>query len=1151
MDKKEYCKVTVHWENKSTGKMDTRILIMRSDRMEVAVLKGQIRTERSVHFLDIRRLEAGGENRASLQISTGEVLQFICTLEADLIKLVSHLVASLQFHLPQLRTTQQQLLDLRLPKSWDLESLVEAHKAELGRPGSDKCGHFGSAYEFFCRYTGAEVREEIRWDVETIYFSQGSRTFNMTDFSHFGPADFAIILASLSFNDYFTALHVEGIKFTAQMSKFLEMMLTYNTTLLELHLPNCGLKIDSVRAIASALDANSGFRIKVLDLSGNTFSDDKIVDRLCALLSRLSSSLERLVLSGCGLSAKALNRVCEALGGGQQGLPGPPPLSHLVIDCNEQKGENSTLIQKYISKATNLEHLSCVGCDFNLDSFAPAFLRGLTQCVTHLDLSGNPFWNPRRGSRPKDAPSLSKDWGQLFSRCLRLRLLRLNSCRLPPQAISDLLSGLGSNKDLKGVRLELASNEFGVAGAHVLCSCLNSCSISCLEALDLSDNAFDSELNRVVEAVCRSSIRHLSIGGNNFRAKDVNLDEFSELVTDSKCTLESLSLRDSRLRDKIVVLLNAIGQCRNLSKLDISGNWMQDLGAKFLAKSLYLNSSLTEVRLDDNHIGLSGLRDITEALQFNSSLCSMPVPAMDIARILADPSAASSVNAALASLQQALLKNHSATYQVTGRDYRLQSELGSYAFSLDHLASRLDHSLKAIDKSDPDPEVAECEQRCRAAMRDALSARYLLTGLSGVADSWPAESISHCVRKQLAQPLLDAASADLGGTQEAMLQFLEAECPNAFKADPSLAATLRNRLASEQSQFSAASVLTLLERSAMASVASKLTALQLNSALLINDCMQEAIGHNLQMAEQTLSKLMRSKMLKPNLRRNESQKTSESDAADSQSPKTPEPQSLHNDGRRNTRPISVFGKKGSAKITELIEISVDEGKADGSDADKQRSLQALPRRPVGNQNRRLPTSNLLRQRQSEEAKEKEDSEPEPDEEIDVDLEADPVFEQRDADEPKQPPPAAATQGAARKLPVGAVPLMGFGAPPPHVQQKLLARPEEESSAASSPSTPPARVRLLPAGSTPMAISKDDLAKSVLRKAESEQQPPPATAPKPKPKTGTKPPASNDSGTAAPAARTSVIIDGKSSPRLEEHDDRKLKSLPTEKSKSKP
>uniref|UniRef100_A0A1I8G951 Carm_PH domain-containing protein n=1 Tax=Macrostomum lignano TaxID=282301 RepID=A0A1I8G951_9PLAT len=992
--------------------------IMRSDRMEVAVLKGQIRTERSVHFLDIRRLEAGGENRASLQISTGEVLQFICTLEADLIKLVSHLVASLQFHLPQLRTTQQQLLDLRLPKSWDLESLVEAHKVELGRPGSDKCGHFGSAYEFFCRYTGAEVREEIRWDVETIYFSQGSRTFNMTDFSHFGPADFAIILASLSFNDYFTALHVEGIKFTAQMSKFLEMMLTYNTTLLELHLPNCGLKIDSVRAIASALDANSGFRIKVLDLSGNTFSDDKIVDRLCALLSRLSSSLERLVLSGCGLSAKALNRVCEALGGGQQGLPGPPPLSHLVIDCNEQKGENSTLIQKYISKATNLEHLSCVGCDFNLDSFAPAFLRGLTQCVTHLDLSGNPFWNPRRGSRPKDAPSLSKDWGQLFSRCLRLRLLRLNSCRLPPQAISDLLSGLGSNKDLKGVRLELASNEFGVAGAH---------------------------------------------------------------------TLESLSLRDSRLRDKIVVLLNAIGQCRNLSKLDISGNWMQDLGAKFLAKSLYLNSSLTEVRLDDNHIGLSGLRDITEALQFNSSLCSMPC--------------ASSVNAALASLQQALLKNHSATYQVTGRDYRLQSELGSYAFSLDHLASRLDHSLKAIDKSDPDPEVAECEQRCRAAMRDALSARYLLTGLSGVADSWPAESISHCVRKQLAQPLLDAASADLGGTQEAMLQFLEAECPNAFKADPSLAATLRNRLASEQSQFSAASVLTLLERSAMASVASKLTALQLNSALLINDCMQEAIGHNLQMAEQTLSKLMRSKMLKPNLRRNESQKTSESDAADSQSPKTPEPQSLHNDGRRNTRPISVFGKKGSAKITELIEIS------------------------------------------SEEAKEKEDSEPEPDEEIDVDLEADPVFEQRDADEPKQPPPAAATQGAARKLPVGAVPLMGFGAPPPHVQQKLLARPEEESSAASSPSTPPAR--------HPMAISKDDLAKSVLRKAESEQQPPPATAPKPKPKTGTKPPASNDSGTAAPAARTSVIIDGKSSPRLEEHDDRKLKSLPTEKSKSKP
>lgn len=56
--------------------------------------------------------------------------------------------------------------------------------------------------------------------------------------------------------------------------------------------------------------------------------------------------------------------------------------------------------------------------------------------------------------------------------------------------------------------------------------------------------------------------------------------------------LQSLSLADSRLRSRGTVLVNALGSNTCLRKVDLSGNSLEDAGAKMLSKALQINTTL-------------------------------------------------------------------------------------------------------------------------------------------------------------------------------------------------------------------------------------------------------------------------------------------------------------------------------------------------------------------------------------------------------------------------------------------------------------------------------------------------------------------------------------------------------------------------------
>lgn len=46
------------------------------------------------------------------------------------------------------------------------------------------CGGFSLQYACMCDYHGVPYREEVAWDVDTIYLSHDTRVLNLRDFDH-------------------------------------------------------------------------------------------------------------------------------------------------------------------------------------------------------------------------------------------------------------------------------------------------------------------------------------------------------------------------------------------------------------------------------------------------------------------------------------------------------------------------------------------------------------------------------------------------------------------------------------------------------------------------------------------------------------------------------------------------------------------------------------------------------------------------------------------------------------------------------------------------------------------------------------------------------------------------------------------------------
>uniref|UniRef100_A0A8C5JXK9 Capping protein regulator and myosin 1 linker 1 n=1 Tax=Jaculus jaculus TaxID=51337 RepID=A0A8C5JXK9_JACJA len=579
----------------------------------------------------------------------------------------------------------------------------------------DPCPSFSESHDMYacvCDWLGFSYREEVQWDVDTIYLTQDTRELNLQDFSHLDHRDLIPIIAALEYNQWFTKLSSKDLKLSTDVCEQILRVVSRSNRLEELVLENAGLR------------ANLRMFLKIL-----------IIAVFFWFLGVSSLSIQFAKL--------------------------PKGLKHLNL--------------------SKTSFCSCGGmCDRAL--LAPqvcgALLRGCLQCLAVLNLSRTVFSH----RKVKEVPPSFK---QFFSSSLALMHVNLSGTKLSPEPLKALLLGLSCNHSLKGVSLDLSSCELRSGGAQVLESCI--AEIHNISSLDISDNGLESDLSTLIVWLSKNrSIHHLALGKNfnNMKSKNLApvLDNLVQMIQDEDSPLQSLSLADSKLKADVTIIINALGSNTSLTKVDISGNGMGDMGAKMLAKALQINTKLRTVIWDKNNITAQGFQDIAVAMEKNYTLRFMPIPMYDASQALkTNPE---KTEEALQKIENYLLRNHETRKYLQEQAYRLQQGIVSSTTQqmIDRICVKVQDHLNSL-RSCGGEAVQEDLKSAEQLMRDAKNSKTLLPNLYhvGGASSGLLSSPIQETLESMAGEVTRVVDEQLKGLLESMVDAAESLCPNVMK----------------------------------------------------------------------------------------------------------------------------------------------------------------------------------------------------------------------------------------------------------------------------------------------------------------------------------------------------------------------------------
>ncbi|CAB1449976.1 unnamed protein product [Pleuronectes platessa] len=664
------------------------------------------------------------------------------------------------------------------------------------------CGGFSETYEALCDYNGIGCKEEVQWDVDTIYHSQDNREFNLLDFSHLDSRDLAVIVAAIAYNTWFTKLYCKDMRIGSEVVDQVLHTVSKSNSLEELTLENAGLKSDFPQKMASALSENPASVIHSLNLAHNTL-DNQGVSNLIQQVCRLNKGLRLLNLSKTTLSSKGVVSLSQALCSSDDYSNS---LLHLDLSKNPGvlSGEDATNLYLFLAQPNCLVHLDLSGTDCTVDSLFGALLRGCCADLSYLNLSKNAF------SHRKSRDSLPT-FRQFFSSAFSLSHVSLASMKVPPDSLRALFLGLSNNPHITDLHLDISSCELRSAGAGVIQELFPR--VSCVSTLDISDNGLDADLLAVIPAFSRHpSLKHLMLG-KNFNIKGRVLDDILQklvhLVQEEECTLHSLSLSDSRLRQRGTVLVNALGSNACLRKVDLSGNLLEDSGAKMLSKALQINTTLRSVAWDRNNTTVTGFQDVARALEHNFTLQYMPLPLSDIAQ--AYRSAPERTDQALTKIQRALLRNNQTQRFSQKQALRLHQGLVTSTAEqvMERLCVRVQQQVCVLKGSEEGEEV----QTARQILKEAKNSRALYPSLCELAHVL---SVDGPVRQRLdtlAGELAKAADKELQVVVDSMVSLCRELCPMSCSAAERLSPPLSS--ISEQVSIPRSSIRSaLMERAA-------------------------------------------------------------------------------------------------------------------------------------------------------------------------------------------------------------------------------------------------------------------------------------------------------------------------------------------------
>ena len=420
-----------------------------------------------------------------------------------------------------------------------------------------------------------------------------------------------------------------GPSFFLRNSEFIGMFfeaLTFNSTILRLHLFQCNLSTNVINLLARALRVNTS--LSFLDLSNNSIFAEGANSLAQAL--KVNTSLSSFNLSSNSIGAQGANALAQALRVNTS-------LSSLDLYCNyiDSQGANA------LAQALRVNsHLSSLGLDSNYigaegaNSLSETL--GVNASLSFLSLAFNSIGDEGTKSLAQALKvnstlyslslhfnSISDEGANSLAQAIKvnafLSSLTLSSNSIGDEGANSLAQALSVNSSLSS--FDFSSNPIGDKGANSLAQALRV--NTSLSSLDLRSNSIGAEGAKSLAQALRenSSLSSLDFSSNSIGAEGAcSLAQALRVNT----SLSSLNLYSNIIGAQGAhSLAQALEVNTSLSSLDLSSNSIGDEGANSLAQALIVNSSLSSLSLHFNSIGDEGANSLAQAIKVNTFLSSL------------------------------------------------------------------------------------------------------------------------------------------------------------------------------------------------------------------------------------------------------------------------------------------------------------------------------------------------------------------------------------------------------------------------------------------------------------------------------------------------------------------------------------------------
>ncbi|XP_003702017.1 capping protein regulator and myosin 1 linker 1 leucine rich repeat protein isoform X2 [Megachile rotundata] len=841
-------------------KQENRVLVFSPCRLFLLTAKVPTRIDCHFHYLEITSIESKRANQLSL--SVGErYYNFTTTGAGADTTEVDAMIEALHTAIRNIFPTVPLNYIIRKIEVIPASRLQSIRGSELARSTeatrhTGPCGGFSTQYACMCDLHGVPYREEVAWDVDTIYLSHDTRELNLRDFDHLDQKDLVPIISALEYNTWFTKLRASHLKLSHEPLERLLHVMRRSLSIQELYLDNLGIKWDFAHKLSLALISNANTILQTIDLSYNTI-EDKGASSLCGIIAKLMQGgahlsgpigklpkgLQKLNLAHCGLTGKGISQIAHAL---SLNRSMPTSLQYLNLSENSLKDDINNLCN-FLAQPNSLTHLDLSGTDTTLECLFGALLRGCATNLVHLNVARNSF----SSKKTKEIPPSFK---QFFTATLSLKYLNISCCKLPLEALKHLLLGLACNESTVGLELDMSGNNLGSMGAHVLESCIHG--VRCIASLDISDSNMDVDLAQVITAIGKNkSIKQLYMGRNTVSMKSkhiaVVMDALVQMLQEDDCVLQALHLPDSRLKSDLYNLINALGSNTCLHTLDISGNQIGDPGARLLAKALQINNHLRTIIYDKNNITLQGYADIVHALEKNCSVRHMPFPIYDLQPCM--KTSAEKTEQLAKKIQDLLQRNVTPCKYSHGQAFRLQQGflLSSTQQMVDRLVVQTQDTIKAIaaESCDANNDI----NYATGLIQDADNSKQLLPRLHEVLQRRDENNPIELKLHEMANELHKIVALYLQDSLDAMIKCTNEQCPTiisqtVIRGDESESIAIEDDLrisCKEKNQISSEFIHTTITEQAGADIVNRVNELNLAVAAHISDRITDEVIESL------------------------------------------------------------------------------------------------------------------------------------------------------------------------------------------------------------------------------------------------------------------------------------------------------------------